>query len=186
MHMHPDHEHQLQNGKTQLKKVETFRSTFAASMKEAAKQANVKLLTGDVSFAVRDDYVVANALLAPPQGVLFEVADRMFLVYLSFPANHPYAKKVPSGFYTIERMAEQKNPRAKVVDVDGKTVLEVPLNIRKIELSPPKYGTPPQPDIIMAQATIEQAAETLYQFTRVQAHGVRCHWSIGTWYWIWV
>ena len=110
----------------------------------------------------------------------------MFFVYLSFPANHAYAKKVPSGFYTIERLAEQKNPRAKVVNLEGKTVLELPLNIRKIEMSPPKWGGPPKEDVSVAQATIEQSQETLYQDTRVQAHGVRCHWSIGVWYWTWV
>jgi hypothetical protein len=184
--MHSGSESHLPSGKGQLKTVEAFRTNFAASMEGAAKRAKVKLLTGDVSVAVRGDYVIANALIAPPQDVLFEEADRMFLVYLSFPANHPYARKVPSGFYTIERLAGQKNPRAKVVDLEGKTVLELPLNIRKIELSPPEYGTPPREDTSVAQATIEQAQETLYQLTRIQAHGVRCHWSIGVWYWIWV
>lgn len=170
----------------QLKTIEAFRDNFATSMQEAARRAHVKLLTGDVAVAVRGDYVIANAFMAPPKDVPIEEADRMFFVYLSFPAHHAYAKKVPSGFYTIERVPKQKNPRAKVVNLEGKTVLELPLNIRKIELSPPTYGTPPKEDITVAQATIEQSQETLYQDTRVQAHGVRCHWSIGVWYWIWV
>lgn len=170
----------------QLKTIEAFRDNFATSMKETAKRAKVKLLTGDVAVAVRGDYVIANALIAPPKDVLIEEADRMFFVYLSFPANHVYARQVPSGFYTIERLVEQKNPRAKVVNLNGKTVLELPLNIRKIELSPPPYGTPPQEDVSVAQATVEQAQETLYQLTRIQAHGIRCHWSAGIWYWTWV
>jgi len=176
----------LPSGKKQLKVVETFRTSFANSLKGAAKRAKVKLLAGDVSVAVRGDYVIANALIAPPPGVLLEEAVKMFLVYVSFPANHPYAKKVPSGYYTIERLAEQKNPRAKVVNLEGKTVLELPLNIRKIELTPPEYDATVQEDISFGQATIEQAPETLYRLTRMQAHEVRCHWKIATWYWTWV
>ena len=174
------------SGKQQLKTVKTFRTDFSTSMKGAAKRAKVKLLPGDVAVAVRGDYVIANALIAPPKGVPIEDADRMFLVYLSFPANHPYARKVPSGFYTIERMPGQDEPRAKVVSLDGKAVLELPLNIRKLELAPSEYITPRQEETIAAQATIEQAQETLYQVTRVQAHKVICHWNILTWYWMWV
>jgi len=169
----------------QLRTIEAFRDNLATSLKEAATQSNVELLTGDVAIAVRGDYVINNALIAPPKDVPIEEADRIFFVYLSLPANHVHAEKIPSGFYTIERVPEQKNPRAKVVNLEGTTVLELPLNIRKLELSPP-YGTPPEEDVIVAQATIEQAHETLYQKTRVQAHGIRCHWSIGVWYWTWV
>lgn len=171
---------------TPLQTIEAFRDNFATSMHEAAKRAKVKLLTGDVAVAVRGDYVIANAFMEPPKGIPIEEADRMFFVYVSFPADHRYAKKVPSGFYTIERLPKQKNPRVKVVSLQGRTVLELPLNIRKIELSPPTYGTPPKEDITVAQATVEQSHETLYQDTRIQAHGIRCHWSIGVWYWIWV
>lgn len=173
-------------GKRQLKTVKSFRADVAASLKEAAKRANVKLLPGDVAVAVRGDYMIANALIAPPKGVAIEDADRMFLVYLSFPADHPYAKKVPSGFYTIERMPEQGDPRAKVLNLDGKAVLELPLNIRKLVLGPSEYIIPRQEDVVAVQATIEQAQETLYELTRLQAHKVICHWNILTWYWMWV
>jgi len=181
--MRSDSKSNLSSAKSQFK---TFRTNFSTSMKEAAKRANVKLFNSEVAVAVRGDYVIANALIAPPKGVPIEDADRMFLVYLSFPASHPFAKKVPSGFYTVERIPEQKDPRAKVVNLEGKAVLELPLNIRKLELGRPKYDAPTPEDIIAAQATIEQAQETLYQVTRMQAHKVRCHWSILTWYWIWV
>jgi hypothetical protein len=174
------------SGAEQLKRIGAFRDEFATSIKEAAKRANVQLLDGDVAVSVRGDYVIANALIAPPKDVPIEEADRMFFVYLSLPANHPHAKKIPSGFYTIERMPEQKIPRAKVVNLEGKTVLELPLNIRKIEMPPPKWSAPPKDDVSVAQATIEQSQATLYQDTLIQAHRVRCHWSIGVWYWTWV
>jgi hypothetical protein len=165
--------------------VTSFRDDFTTLMLKAAKQAKLKLLTGEVSTAVRGDYAIANALIAPPKDVPIEEADRMFFVYLSFPATHNFAKDVPSGFYTIERMAKQKNPRAKVVNQEGKTVLELPLNIRKIELAPHDYGSRPLEQLKMAQATIEQSQETLYQSTRMQAHGIYCFPAAGVWYWTW-
>jgi hypothetical protein len=144
------------------------------------------LLTGDVAFSVRGDYVIATALIAPPRDVALEEADQLFFVYLSFAPGHHYAEKVPTGYYTIERMAGQKNPRAKVVNLKGKTVLELPLNIRKIEMPPPKWGTPPKEQVTVAQATIEQSQATLYQELRIQAHRVLCYPRDGVWYWTWV
>lgn len=172
-----------ENVAADLRRVEAFRDNFSASMKEAAKQAKVKLLNDEVSVAVRGDFVIANALIAPPKNVPIEEADRLFFVYLSFPAKHVFAKKIPSGFYAIERMAKQKNPRAKVVNLEGKTVLELPLNVRKIETTAEEWDT--QEKLAVAQATIEQAHETLYQSTRIQAHGVLCYPRDGVWYWIW-
>lgn len=163
----------------------SFRDDFTTSMLKAAKQAKLKLLAGEVSMAVRGDYAIANALIAPPKGVPIEEADRMFFVYLSFPATHNFAKDVPSGFYTIERMPKQKNPLAKVVNLEGKTVLELPLNIRKLELPSDDWGSRPREQLKMAQATIEQSQETLYQSTRMQAHGIYCFPAAGVWYWTW-
>jgi hypothetical protein len=168
----------------QLKTIEALRDNLDTSLKEAAKQANVELLPGDVAIAVRGDYVVANALIAPPTDVPMEEADRMFFVYLSLPANHVHAEKLPSGFYTIERMAEQKEPRVKVVNLEGKTGLELPLNFRKIEMRP-NWGPQPEESLAVAQATIEQSLETLYQVTRIQFHRVRCFPGDGVWYWLW-
>src|SRR3989442_1050863 len=141
----------------QLKTIEAARDNLAISMKEAAKQAEVELLTGDVAISVRGGYVIANALIAPPEDVPLEEADKMFFVYLSLPEYHARAKQVQNGFYTIERMAEQKTPRTKVVNLEGNTVLELPLNIRKLELSPQIWGDPPKEQVNYAQATIEQS-----------------------------
>lgn len=173
-------------GTNQLKTIVSFRENFDASLKEAAKRAKIKLLPTETAVAVRGDYVIASLLTAPPKGVSIEESDGLFFVYLSFPKDHVFAKKIPSGYYTIERVPKQVNPMAKVVNLEGKTVLELPLNIRKLELNPPAWEAPRQKDTLFVQATIEQSQETLYELTRMQAHKVRCHWSILTWYWIWV
>jgi hypothetical protein len=170
----------------ELKTIEDFRNSLADSMKEAAKRSKVVLHTDEIAISVRGDYVVANSLIAPPKGVPIEEADQMFFVFLSFPANHPFAKKIPTGFYTIERIPKQTIPRAKVINLEGKTVMEVPLNIRKIEMSPPKYATPPKEKVTAAQATIEQSAATLYQDIVIHAHGTICYPRDGVWYWIWI
>lgn len=173
-------------GTSQLKTIVSFRDNFDASLKEAAKRAKIKLLPTETAVAVRGDYVIASLLTAPPKGVSIEESDGLFFVYLSFPKDHVFAKKIPCGYYTIERVPKQVNPTAKVVNLEGKTVLELPLNIRKLELNQSAWEAPPQKDTLFVQATIEQSQETLYELTRMQAHKVRCHWSILTWYWIWV
>lgn len=174
-------------GINQLKTIVSFRDNFDSSLKEVAKRANIQLLPTETAVAVRGDYVIASLLTAPPKGVSIEESDGLFFVYLSFPKDHVFAKKIPSGYYTIERVPKQVNPMAKVVNLEGKTVLELPLNIRKLELkAPPAWEAPPQKDTLFVQTTIEQSQETLYELTRMQAHKVRCHWSILTWYWIWV
>jgi hypothetical protein len=173
-------------GAEQQRAIEAFRHNFATSMKEAAKQAKVELYSEEVAISVRGGYMVANTLIAPPEGVPIEDADKMFFTYLSLPEDHPRAKQVPSGYYTIERMAEQKTPRAKVVNLEGQTVLELPINIRKLELAPQVWGDPPQEFFAVGQATIEQSVETLYRQTRVQDHRVHCYPLQGVWFWTWV
>jgi len=122
----------------------------------------------------------AHALIAPPENVPIEQADKLFLVYLSFPADQDLAKKVPSGFYTIERMPDQPILRARVVNLEGKPVLELPLNIIKTEYSPEyasEYGwgksnIPRKEPITSAQALIEQSQIPLYRDIVIQAHGI--------------
>lgn len=170
--------------------LDTFRDELTTLMGEAARQAQIELLPNDIAFSVRGDCVVANALIAPPENVPIEQADKMFLVYLSFPADHDLAKKVPSGCYTVERVPDQKSPRARLVNLEGKPVLELPLNIIKTEL-PPQYGweqssTPTKEPITIAQAIIEQSQESLYRDTAIVVHGVICYPNDGVWYWTWI
>jgi hypothetical protein len=181
----------------QLKQFENLREDITSSMTQAAKRAKVELLPGDIALSVRGDYVIANAFIAPPKGVAIEQANKLFLVYLSFPKNHSYAKKVPSGFYIIERVEHQNIPRAKVVSLEGHTVLELPLNIIKTEMPPEKYSgsapysgerqaaLPGEP-VTVAQAIIEQSQVNLYRNIVLQGHGVICYPRDGVWYWTWI
>lgn len=168
----------------------TFRDEVTAMMREAAERAKVDLLPVDIAFSVRGDFVVANALIAPPENVPVEEADKIFLVYLSFPADHDLSKKIPSGCYTVERVPDQKNPRARVVNLEGEPVLQLPLNVIKTEL-PPGYGweqssaSAAEP-ITNAQAIIEQQQASLYRNLVIQAHGIICYPGAGVWYWTWV
>ena len=92
----------------QLQKVENFRDDFVTSMQEAAKRAKLELVTEDIAVSLRGGYVIANALIAPPKDVPIEQADKIFLTYLSFPPNSDFARKIRAGFYTIERVPDQK------------------------------------------------------------------------------
>ena len=145
-------------------------------LEEAAREAEVELFPEDIAVSVRGEYVVANALIAPPNGTRPEYAQKMFLVYLSLPEEHELARKIPSGCYLIERMPGSPSPRAKVVNLRGQTVLELPLNIIRTELPPEAYhrdgGEEP---FVRSQAIIEQSHATLYRDVAIQAHGIICY-----------
>jgi hypothetical protein len=166
-------------------KLDSFRSEVSDRLKEAACEAKVDLLPVDVALSIRDEYVIANALIAPPNGTRPEYAQKMFLVYLSLPEKHEMAKKIPKGCYIIERIPDAPNPRARVVNLKGETVHELPLNIIRTELPPDSYqwvgGDGP---VQYSQAIIEQSHATLYRDVAIQAHGIICY--PGVWYWTWV
>jgi hypothetical protein len=171
----PSGEHSLEN--------------ITALMKDAARQAKVELLPEDIAFSVRGDIVVANALIAPPENVRIEEADKIFLLYLSLPVDSDLAKQVPTGFYIVERETYGKNPRAKLVNLEGKSVLEVPLNIIRTELPPERGWAPPLPakePVTTAKAVIEQSQVTLYRDVVIEGHGTICYPRDGVWYWIWI
>jgi hypothetical protein len=169
--------------------LDAFRDELTSLMQEAAKQARVELLPGDIAFSVRGDCVIANALIAPPENVPMEEADKIFLLYLSLPPDNDLSTKIPTGCYVVERVPDQKSPRARVVNLEGAPVLEVPLNVIKTEL-PPEYGwgtgTPTRVPVTHSQAIIEQSRETLYRVTVLQGHGTICYPDDGVWYWTWI
>lgn len=166
--------------------LESFQGDFDASMKEAAKRAKVELVPVDIAVSVQGGYVIATALIAPPKGVPIEQRDKLFFLYLSFPDGHEMAKKVPSGYYVIEKLENKTSPLAKMVDLHGKTVMELPLNIIKSEFPPEEYDAGSKEPITVAQSFIEQLRETLYRIKGVQGHGVICYPRAGVWYWTWV
>lgn len=168
-----------------LSHLDSFRSEIVGRLQEAAREAKVELLPVDVAVSVRGEYVVANALIAPRNGWAPEYADKMFLVYLSLPEKHKMAKKIPRGCYVIERIPDSPTPQAKLVNLRGEAVLELPLNRVRTELPQEAYqwvsGDPP---IVHSQAHIEQAYATLYRDVIIEAHGIICY--PGVWYWTWV
>ncbi len=175
------------------KELTNLRDSIASSMEEAAKSAGVELLPRDIAHSVRGDIAISTALVAPEAGIPIEHSDKIFFLYLSFPQSYEIAKKIPSGYYIAERIAGAKDPRARLVDMTGKTVLELPLHIIRTEIPPERY-TPPsgtyestsaeEPVILESQALIEQSRETLYSITIATAHGIICY--PGVWYWTWV
>lgn len=169
---------------------ETFRTQISSLMTDAAHEAKVELLPNDVAFSIRGDYVIANALIAPPENVPIEEADKLFLLYLSFPRDHEISKTIPTGFYVVERMPDQKNPRARIVNVEGKAVLEVPLNVIRSEY-PAGQGwegsyTLTKEPVTHNQAILEQSQAMLYRDIVLQGHGTICYPRAGVWYWIWI
>jgi hypothetical protein len=165
--------------------LDSFRREIIGEMRTAAREAKVELLPVDIAVSVRGEYVIANALIAPPDGTPPEYADKMFLMYLSFPEKDAMARKIPSGCYVVERIPNSPTPQAKLVNLRGETVLEMPLNRVRTELPPKAYqwvsGEPP---IIHSQAHIEQAYATLYRDIIIEGHGIICY--PGVWYWTWV
>lgn len=166
--------------------LKTFGNEFIASMKEAAKRADIQLAPVDIAVSVQGDYVIATALIAPPRNVPFEQRDKLFFLYLSFPEGHKMAKQFPYGYYVVERLENQTSPLAKIVDLHGKTVMELPLNIIKSDFPPEEYGEKAKEPVTVAQAYIEQSRETLYRIRVFGAHGVICYPTSGVWYWTWV
>jgi hypothetical protein len=167
-----------------------FQDRLTTLMGEAAKQAKVDLLPEDVAFSVRGDCAIANALIAPPENVPIEEADKLFLLYLSLPRDGDLAEKVPNGSYVVERVPEQTNPRARLVDLGGKPVLEVPLHVVETHM-PPEWVrnesyTPTKEPITRAEAHIEQQRENLYRNIIIEAHETDCYPRSGVWYWRWI
>lgn len=68
--------------------LDSFRGELATLMADAARQAKVEPLPNDIAFSVRGDYVVVNELIAPPENVPIEEADKLLLLYLSFPQDN--------------------------------------------------------------------------------------------------
>lgn len=161
-----------------------FRSEVVDRIHQAAREAKVELLPVDIAVSIRGDCVVANALIAPPPGTAPEHAEKMFLMYLSFPENHEMSKKIPSGCYIVERIHNSPT-QAMLVSLKGDVVKLLPLNRVRTELPPGAYkwesGKPP---VIHSQAHIEQAYATLYRDVVIEGHGVICY--PGVWYWTWV
>ena len=156
-------------------------------MPNVAREAKVDLLPVDIALAVRGEYVIVNALIAPPDGTRPEYAQKMFLVYLSLPEKHEMAKKIPKGCYIIERIPDSPTPRARVVNLKGESVHEVPLNIIRTELPPESYeGGGGDEPILHSQAIIEQYHPTLYRDIVLQGYGIICYPTAGVWYWTWV
>jgi hypothetical protein len=168
-----------------LSHLDSFRREIVGQLHEAARAARVELLPIDVAVSVRGDLVVANALIAPPPGTPPEHAEKMFLVYLSLPEGHEMARTIPSGCYIVERIPNAPSPQAKLVNLEGRAVLELPLNRVRTELPPGAYQwTSGEPPIIHSQAHIEQLYATLYRDVIIEAHGIICYPSV--WYWTWV
>ena len=170
--------------------LDAFRTQLNSLMTNAARQVQVQLHPTDIAFSVRGGCVVAAALIAPPNDVPIEESEKVFLLYLSLPEGHAMATKIPSGCYTVERIPEQKNPRARLVNLEGKAVMELPLNIVKTEL-PPTYGweptdIPAKEPVTHVQATIEQSQASLYRDIVIEGHGTICYPRAGVWYWTWV
>ena len=68
-----------------LSLLDSFRREVVDQLHAAAHELKVELLPIDIAVSVRGEYVVANALIAPPHGTRPEYADKMFLMYLSLP-----------------------------------------------------------------------------------------------------
>jgi hypothetical protein len=68
--------------------LDTFRSELATLMADAARQAKVDLLPNGIAFSFQSDCVVVNELIAPPENVPIEEADKLFLHHLSFPQDN--------------------------------------------------------------------------------------------------
>jgi hypothetical protein len=184
----------------QRQELKAFSARITAEMLEVATRAKIELQPGDVAIAVHGDFVIANALVAQPRDDPFQEGEKLFLLYLSFPADHKMARKIPTGFYVAERMERQTSPRARLVSLEGRTVAEMPLNIIKTEL-PPEHAEPyPEPShqhgapsggsaeepVTTALAKIEQQRESLYRIRVFEGHGTWCFPSAGVWYWTWI
>lgn len=168
-----------------LSQLDSFRSEVVAQLQEAAREAKVELLPVDIAVSVRGEYVVANALIAPPAGTAPEHAEKMFLMYLSLPENHEMAKKIPKGCYIIQRIPNSPTPQAILVNLKGEAVLLLPLNRVRTELPPGAYQwESAKSPVIHSQAHIEQAYATLYRDIIIEGHGIICY--PGVWYWTWV
>jgi hypothetical protein len=168
-----------------LSQLDSFRREVINQMQEAAREAKVELLPIDIAVSVRGELVVANAVIAPPYGTRIEYADKLFLLYVSLPEEHEMAKKLPKGCYVVERVRHSPPSRARLVNLKGEVVLEVPLNQVRTELPPEAYQwTSGEPPVVHSQAHIEQAYATLYRDVIIEGHGVICY--PGVWYWTWI
>jgi hypothetical protein len=165
-------------------------------MERAAKGAGVRLLPGDIAHSIRGDLAISTAFIAPEHGIPLERSEKLFFLYVSIPKRYQIAKKIPTGYYIAERIAGTDDPRVALVNMKGKAVYELPLQIIKTVLPPDQHGDyetgsnsssgrGAEP-FTRSQAMIEQSQYTLYRITVLTGHGTICYPAAGVWYWTWV
>jgi hypothetical protein len=180
--------------------LKNYRDTLTCSMEEAAKGAGVRLLPGDIAHSIRGDLAISTAFVSPEHGIPLERSEKLFFLYVSIPGRYQIAKKIPAGYYIAERIAGADSPRVKLVNMKGKAVYELPLQIIRTELPPDQYkaqyreydtgddydsGGGDKP-FTKLQAMIEQSQYSLYRITILSGHGTICYPRDGVWYWTWV
>ncbi len=157
-----------------------FKATITESMTHAADEANVAILSDQITVAAKRNILVANAIVAQSEPTA--VPRRVMFSYISMPG-HACAQLLPAGFYTIEQKTDSLTgaPHARFVNSKGETALDhLPLNrdlVRKQGYSVPLQFT--------ADARIQQTGDA-YAQTIIVLHSVECHERAGWQWWEWV
>lgn len=161
-----------------------FKAIVTESMTHAADEANVAILSDQITAVTKYDILVANAIVAQSEPTA--VPRRELFIYVSMPGR-ACAELLPAGFYTIEQKIDSLTgaPHARFVNSKGETALEhLPLNRDLVRKQSPKEGWS-IPLQFTADAWIQQTGDA-YAQTIIGLHSVRCYERAGWEWWEWV
>src|SRR4051794_22246861 len=100
-----------------------FKAVVMKAMTDAAGQAEVPIASNEIAVAMKDDMLIANAIVAQTEPKTTG-PQRVMFAYLSM-AGRACARLLPPGFCTIEQHTDSLTgaPHAKFIRADGTKAL---------------------------------------------------------------